>query len=613
MDMRLRKTIVYLLVALAIAVIALILATPWLVSTDLVRSAIEREMNTFTGRPVTIGGDVTVRLFPGPTAVFDDVSLDVRGNEQQSILTVENVEADIAPWTLLSTNPSFTAIRLTRPHLRLTRNIDGTVNWRDSMGRIGSAIDMAHQKLEEDSEAEKLLDDGFPTAMAAIGITDGSILIDDLASQTMREISTINGTVNWLQLEGALDIDTTATWQENSISLDFNADKPLAFFAGKPTQLELVLENELGSIGFSGNLDFYETLFAEGQLEFSTPSTSALLEILGAKIDPGRAIGSLALSGAASLSNQRLRFDQATLSIDDNTGSGALEITGSEEGPNIVVGTLEFDSLDLSSFLGAFITLPSNRPPFEPPLNLDFMSQIQTDLRLSAQTAQFGDFEMSELAATAQINQTSAIFDIGDALAYSGNIQARLQFARDQVEGDTALMSLSGQGVDTRLLGQALDVPSTMPLGIAQMSIDVEAPLGSWRSMLQTAEGRLMFKMNEGTTVGFGFQTLLESVGPNQFFTLSNQEQGEELFTSLNFEGALADGVATIVSAQINYEEGTVQLEGVAPYKSGGIALTATVEPAKESVIPETRQFFIGGSWDRAFATALRAPTAFGE
>ncbi len=613
MDMRLRKTIVYLLVALAVALVAIIAATPWLVSTDLVRSAIEREMNTFTGRPISIGGDVTVRLFPGPTAVFDDVSLDVLGNEQQSILTIENVEADIAPWTLLSTNPSFTAIRLTRPHLILTRQADGTVNWRDSMGRIGTAIDMAHRTIENDAEAKILLVDEFPTAMAAIGITDGAITIDDLTTQTQRELTAINGTVNWLQLDGALDMDTTGIWKENSITLEFRADKPLAFFVGKPTQSELLLESAIGTIGFIGSLDFYESLFAEGELEFSTPSTSALLEVLGAKIDPGRAVGSLALGGAVNLSNQRLRFEQATLSIDENTGSGALEINGSGEGPDIIAGTLEFDSLDLASFLGAFITLPSNRPPFEPPLNLDFMSQIHTDLRLSAQSAQFGAFEMTELAATAQINDASAIFDIGDALAYGGNVQARLQLSRDQAKGDTALMSLSGQGVDTRLVGQALDLPRTMPLGIAQMSVDVEAPLGSWRSMLQTAEGRLMFKMNEGTTIGFGFQTLLESVGPSQFFTLSNQDQGEEVFTSLNFEGALADGVATIESAEINYEQGKVQLEGVAPYKSGGIALTATVEPAKESVVPEARQFFIGGSWDRAFATALRAPTAFGE
>lgn len=613
MNTRLRNSVIAAAAIIVIAMIALVAIVPWLVSTDLVRSAIEREMNTFTGRPVSIGGDVSVKLFPAPTAVFDDVTFLVRGDEEQSILTIDNVEADIAPWTILSRNPSFTEIRLTRPQLRLTRQADGTINWRDSMGRIGFAVDMARRRIESEGDEAGLLLDGFPKDMASIGIIDGVLTIDDVSSGNMEEIANISATINWLQLDGALAAAGAGTWRDVPFSIEYSASRPLALLAGSSTETNISVQSDIGALAFTGVLDLYETLFAEGEIELSTPSTSALLELWGAKIDAGRAIGALTLAGPINVSNQRVRFEQVSLSIEENAGSGAIEISKPGSGPSIIAGTLEFESLDLSSFLGSFITIPSRTWQFDLPIQLDFISQMHTDLRLSAQSARFGNIEMTDLAATAQIGEASAIFDIGDALAYGGNVQARLQFNRGKYNNHTALMSVSGLGVDTRLVDEALDLPRSVPLGIAQMSVDLEAPLDSWNGMSKAAKGRLMFKMNDGVTVGFGAETLLRNEGLNQFFTLSGDVQGQEQFSALEIEGTLADGVVTLESAQINYQQGRVQLEGVAPFRSGGIALTATVQKNEDAEDEATNQFFIGGSWDRAFATPLRLPDSLGE
>ena len=613
MKMSARNLVIAICVSAALVVVAIAAILPWLVSTDLVRSAIEREMNTFTGRPVSIGGDVSVKLYPVPTAVFDDVTFLVRGNESEAILSIENVAADIAPLTLLSRTPRFTDIRLTRPLLRLTRKADGTLNWRDSMGRIGLAVDMARQRLENEEEPAKLLIDEFPADMASVGIVDGTLKIADLSTGNIEEITAITGTINWLDLNGAMTVSSTGSWRNAPFSIEYAAAQPLALLAGDLSDSVFEIQSEMGTLAFNGMLGFYETVFAEGQMELSTPSASALLELFGAKIDAGRAIGALSLTGPINYSNQRIRFEQAALTIEENEGSGALEISTPDTGPGIIAGTLEFQTLDLSSFLGSFITVPTSPWQFETPILLDFISQMHADLRLSAENARFGNIEMSELAATAQISEASAIFDIGDALAYGGNVQARLQFNRSDYNEHTALMSISGQGVDTRLVDEALELPRSVPMGIAQMSLDLEAPLDSWNGMSKAAKGRLMFKMNEGVTNGFGINTLLRNEELNQFFTLSGDVQGQEQFSALSIEGALADGVATLESAEIIYEQGTVQLEGVAPFRSGGIALTATVQPNADSPENTAHQFFIGGSWDRAFATPLRLPVSLGE
>lgn len=613
MKTRFRTSVIVAVATVAVALIAIAAIVPWLVSTDLVRSAIEREMNTFTGRPVSIGGNVSVTLFPAPTAVFDDVTLLVRGKEENPILTIENVEADIAPWTILSRNPKFTEIRLARPHLRLTRSADGSINWRDSMGRIGSAVDMARARLESDGEPTRLLAEEFPKEIASLGIVDGILTIDNPSTGNEEEITAINGNVDWLELDKAMTASSTGSWRGVPFAIEYSVSNPLALLAGSSTEADFALQSEVAALSFAGKLDYYENLFADGEVEFSTPSTSALLELLGAKIDAGRAIGALTLAGPVNLSNQRIRFEQASLSVEENAGSGAFEISTPLNGPSIIAGTLEFQTLDLSSFLGSFITVPTSSWQFDIPIALDFISQMHTDLRLSAQTARFGNIEMSDLAATAQIGEASAIFDIGDAQAYGGNVQARLQFNLGKYQDHTALMSISGSGVDTRLIDEALDLPRSMPLGIAQMSIDLEAPLDSWNEMSKAAKGRLMLKMNEGVSVGFGVDTLLQNEALSEFFTLSGGVQEQEQFSSLDIEGTLADGVVTLELADIVYEQGSILLEGVAPFRSGGIALTATVQKNADAENNTVHQFFIGGSWDRAFATPLRLRDFLGE
>src|SRR5690606_38390753 len=95
-----------------------------------------------------------------------------------------------------------------------------------------------------------------------------------------------------------------------------------------------------------------------------------------------------------------------------------------------VTGTLAFKSLDLPSFLAAFTPLPPDPKSAETSISTSEANGFNLDLRLSAAAATAGSIKLSDIAATAQVKDGLAAFDISDAQAFGGNIQFGMRVDR---------------------------------------------------------------------------------------------------------------------------------------------------------------------------------------
>lgn len=126
------------------------------------------------------------------------------------------------------------------------------------------------------------------------------------------------------------------------------------------------------------------------------------------------------------------------MTASDSPAKGVIEIGLEQEQP-AVTGTLAFDKLDLRRLFSAFIPLPDSgaRSPNErnnhdrDVVDTSFIDRAEVDLRLSAQNATAGPVTMTGVAAAVQIRGGRAIFDIGDAKAFNGIMQANVQIVRD--------------------------------------------------------------------------------------------------------------------------------------------------------------------------------------
>jgi len=234
-----------------------------------------------------------------------------------------------------------------------------------------------------------------------------------------------------------------------------------------------------------------------------------------------------------------------------------------------------------------------------------FVARPDADLRVSATNARFGELSLTNLAATAQVTRDSAIFDIGDAEAYGGHAQARLQLSTEPYPGRAEVI-VSGQQVDTARLDQAMALPRALPRGLGDFSITVNAPIASWREMARNAQGKVSIEMTAGVRPGLGLDRLMNSTGTTRYFSLDTQARAPG-FASAKIHGEVRDGVVSLDDALVSYPDGNVMLRGIVSH-GGSLALTAFAQPAPpaqgEGLGPQApTRCFIGGSWNRPFAT----------
>lgn len=237
------------------------------------------------------------------------------------------------------------------------------------------------------------------------------------------------------------------------------------------------------------------------------------------------------------------------------------------------------------------------------------MSQLQTDLRVSANSANFDDTLLTDVAATAQTTPDIALFDIGDASAFGGTLQARLRFDQNP-DKPTVDLSINGQDIDMTAAKAALTLPAILPAGEANFNWKLTAPIGKWSDVFNNASGKIGIRQVQGGLSGFG-PSILNTSEPSQFVPIDTESPPID-FSSFVLDAVINNGEIKVKDSIIDYDDGSsINLNGVVQLASRSLALTArAVTPDTDTAIPPQR-FFIGGGWNAPYVfSPLTSPVS---
>ncbi len=119
------RVVIFLVVAFGVAVLALVFF-PW----NTLRGPMAQYFSHELGRPVTIGGDLDVKLGWTPRIQVDDVSI---GNapwaKDPQMAHVKRINVRVKLLSLFFGAPVVPAVELVEPQLLLEKNRDGAANW----------------------------------------------------------------------------------------------------------------------------------------------------------------------------------------------------------------------------------------------------------------------------------------------------------------------------------------------------------------------------------------------------------------------------------------------------------------------------------------------------
>ncbi|CAN7331660.1 AsmA family protein [Mesorhizobium sp. LjNodule214] len=598
-------------IGVAVLVIALVVAAlPLFASTRIVRDRIAWEMSAWSGFRVTIQGSPRIEVWPKFRAILSDVTLSQwTETDAPPVIEAERVEVDLSAMAALRGDVVFSTARLVRPTIRVQHAANGFyLPAIPSGGRITRSIDTARGVVNADPtkpDLSKLPADPFGT----VEFRDGRI-VALVGGKEIEILSSLTGQANWAAMNSNATMSATGIWRGESVAVDFASPNPLVLFAGGAAPITLSFKAAPATFSFDGVASMSENGYFDGQAKFAAPSLRRVLEWSQAGIAPNAAIGSVSVASKVTAAAGRVKFENTTVALDNNPGMGALDFSFGESLP-VISGTLAFDTLDLRSFLSAFTPLAPTGEAGPGEINTSFADKINLDLRLSAAHATAGPVQLADVAATAQVKNGLAVFDISDASAFGGNIQSSLRFDR-KPEGTQVEIRLLASDVDGGAFATAAGMTRLVPVGTATVSVILKGPGKSWDSIFENADGSVTATFGPGALTGLNLPAFLKRTEQGGFFALDDVSNGTLPIDGAEIKASISRGVARLDKAEANSAKSKIWLSGIASYAGRGLALSGgVIQPEQAAKQPNGQQgpsqssFFVGGTWSTPFISPI--------
>lgn len=580
-----------------VALALFLAALPYIASTQIVRDRIALELSAWSGYRVTLGGAPEIDVWPSFQAHFNDVTLSTWGDATHTpVLRAERVDIELSALSALSGHVVFSSARLVRPTLWVDAD-SFYMPASPQSGRLLHSIETARTVVARDPanpDLRALPGDAFGTVEFSDGriVTAGPKGDEELASG-------LGGKLEWATLDRSARLSANGIWRGETVALEISAEQPLVLLSGGPSRVVLSLRAAPLTVSYDGTAGLTAQSFFQGELAFATPSLRRMLEWSRTESAAGTAIGSIAVKGQVAGDLNRMKFDDSDIVLDGNPGEGAVEIGFGSRVPTIS-GTLAFENLDLRSFLSVFTPLSNGSDS----IDTMFAERVGLDLRLSAAHAIAGSIELNQVAATAQVKEGLAAFDISDAAAFGGTVQAGIRFDR-KAEGNQAEIRLLGENMDGVELAKALGWSRLVPSARVGLSATLKGPADGWRAFAAGADGTLSAGLSQGSIAGFDLAAFRQRTQGAGFFPFTEVTNGNLPVSGGELKASVAGGVIKIEKAEIRTDKTVLSLAGLVPFLEAGLALSGSLlaERAGEAAtawVPEVG-FFVGGSWSAPF------------
>ncbi|MEN0002050.1 MAG: AsmA family protein, partial [Pseudomonadota bacterium] len=493
------RTIIVISLAFVVLGVGALFVISTGISTDTARQAIERRMAEITGLPVRLRGRTEVHFFPAPYAVFNGVR--IASSDGPTIITIERVEADFDMVSLFRSIPTFSSFHLFSPDIRFGVDQNGLLRWPsvEAVARQGSATE-APPALADNLALSDIIRENLPPTIGRISFEGGTLGFVDQEGNNVPFVSSLDGSLNWPRRDGALSLQASFEHDGTDGQFSLNTDSVGDLYAVDGGGLTFAFTLDGTRIEFDGRSAIAEPRFATGALllEFERPGAINRwiddAPLLTAGIDM------LRLSGEASATANRLRMDNATLVVNEESGSGAVELLRRDSGRRVLTSTLAFETLDVSR-----LSLPTWRAMtrlVEPAGGLrQYLTGVDADLRVSASTAQFFDTELTNFAGALTVRDEMFSVDIGDATYAGGSVQMRYTDA--QKTGDKgAQLSFRMSDVNSATLADHFELGPLFPRAQLDVTGDFQGVSGTLMQFWNSATGKLTLSAEAGNIPG---------------------------------------------------------------------------------------------------------------
>ena len=505
-------------VGLVVLVIATLLIAPAFIDIKDYKPEVEKLITEKTGRPFTVGDDLSLSLFPWAGVSFSDLRLgNAPGFAEKDFVSVKSFEVRVKLLPLLSKDIQVKRFILNEPNITLVKNKDGRVNWAQPEGAKDKSSTEA-KKEPAPSAAEA----GLPIEDLTVGeflLKNGSIIWIDHTTQTRKEISAVNLNLQDVSLDRPIKLTFAAQLDKQPVSMegtvgpvgkDFKqATIPLDLNVNAIKELIVQLKGNVLNPGAKPGIDL--------AVEMKPFSPRKVVAALGqpfpvATSDP-KALDRIALKAKLKGDASRVSVSDGIMNLDESTLNFSLKASDFSR-PNLAFD-LNLDQINLDRYLppksdqkpaaeSTQETAPKKAPDYGPLRKLILDGRIKIG-QLVASRAKIKDLLV-------QIKAQNGIFNLDplQMAMYQGNVSGKGNF-NVQTQTPKSNMSLNVAGVQVGpLLRDVLE--KDILEGVTEAQLNLAMAGDNADKIKQTLNGNGQLQFNDGAIIGIDLAGMVRNV-----------------------------------------------------------------------------------------------------
>ncbi len=543
------RKLLFGIVALIAVLIAVALFLPQLIPAETFKGELEKRASESLGRNVTIGDDLSIKIFPKTAFRVTDLQIDnPDGFSSPYLVRVGEASIGVDLLKILSREVQINQFVLQEPDINLEKTKSGAINWE-----LSPANGDAQSSSSGDGGADvtNAIND---IRLGDVRIVDGKATYADRQADQSYAINDIDVDVTLDSLEKPFAVKGTMDIQDTPSRIDLVMTNLGNFIREEDTNLTFTME--LGETSAGGNLGvtFDKGMSFQGPVNFSAPDLPALAALAGSPLPDAPGFDTFSVSGTLNGTSSDIRLTGAQINFDAIEASGDLRLILSGARPK-ATGTLTTPSLDLRPYMPPPTTTSEGFPAWsQEPMDFTSLRNIDADLDISTNEILLNQMRFSESELDLVISNGRMTAEIPKMGMYKGNGSGRVV-----VNARSRVPSFAGNFTMARVDAQpfSIDVLSIDNLlGLGGFNFNFTASGASQAAIMATLDGGGGFDVNDGAIKGFNIAKLAraassfqQGVNPTAVTSaISAASGGDEVtdFSSFLSKFTMDNGIMTV-------------------------------------------------------------------
>lgn len=484
---------------LILLLVAIVLLAPGLVPAASYKGRIEAEASKALGRTVTLGDDISFKIFPNTAfKVSDLVVANAEGFAGDHLARVERADIGVKLMPLFGGRVEISRFILTRPDLNLQKATSGAVNWNLA------AQTNAPQAQGAPAQGPKEI------SLGDVRLVDGRAIYADAVSEKTFTLDSINADVRLASLSEPLELDGAMNFQGAPATAKIVLTNLSDLLAKRDSNLKVDLALGAATIGADLLVAGGDTLSYSGPIKIDAPDLPALAKLFDVQLADAPGFDRLSVSGAATGAPTSLALSAAKIGFDKIDAEGDIKLDWSGAKPK-ATGALTTGALDLRPYMPPPATTAQGFPAWSTD-KLDFTSlrNIDADLDLSAGQVFLNDIETGAARVRLKIADARMTADIPQIGFYKGGGSGKLVIdaarATPSIAGDFKMASVDANPFTIDMMKM------DRVLGLGGFTLTFNATGASQKAIMESLDGRGGFDLADGALKGINFAKIASAV-----------------------------------------------------------------------------------------------------